>query len=126
MRMAAAGMQAATTNTPQAVQQRAMDPVCGVEVDPVTAKTAGLSSDYRGQTHYFSTIDCKTTFQKNPEGYSKAAVNTQGAKAGNRRTTPVKAPPSGDASMQGHSMESQGTTSQTTMDRKSGSSKQAN
>ena len=43
------------------------DPVCGMEVDPASA--AG-SSDYEGQTHYFCNLDCKQSFDAEPEKYA--------------------------------------------------------
>jgi YHS domain-containing protein len=43
-----------------------IDPVCGMEVDPVTA--AG-QSEYQGQTYYFCSAGCKDAFDRNPESY---------------------------------------------------------
>jgi YHS domain-containing protein len=42
------------------------DPVCGMEV---TYETAEARSEYEGQTYYFCSVDCKETFDKNPEKY---------------------------------------------------------
>lgn len=42
------------------------DPVCGMEV---TRDTAEARSNYEGQTYYFCSLDCKETFDKNPEKY---------------------------------------------------------
>ena len=44
----------------------AIDPVCGMQVDPATA--AG-SSEYKGQTYYFCSIGCKKQFDRNPEQF---------------------------------------------------------
>lgn len=44
----------------------AVDPVCGMEVDP---RPAAGTSQYRGQTYYFCSTGCKTTFDKDPEKY---------------------------------------------------------
>jgi Cu+-exporting ATPase len=44
--------------------QRAIDPVCGMEVDPATA--AGTSA-YQGTTYYFCSVGCKRQFDKNPQ-----------------------------------------------------------
>lgn len=44
----------------------AKDPVCGMEVDE--KKTAG-KVEYEGQTYYFCSPDCKTTFEQDPEKY---------------------------------------------------------
>ncbi|HLK19628.1 MAG TPA: heavy metal translocating P-type ATPase [Bryobacteraceae bacterium] len=50
------------------VQNRAgaLDPVCGMRVDPDHA--AGQSS-YQGQTYYFCSTGCKTKFENNPERF---------------------------------------------------------
>ena len=42
------------------------DPVCGMEV---TYETAQARSEYKGQTYYFCSLDCKAKFDKNPEQY---------------------------------------------------------
>ena len=42
------------------------DPVCGMEV---TYETAQARSEYDGETYYFCSIDCKETFDKDPERY---------------------------------------------------------
>jgi Cu+-exporting ATPase len=44
----------------------AIDPVCGMEVDP--AQAAG-SAEYKGQTYYFCAPGCKRAFEKEPEKY---------------------------------------------------------
>lgn len=44
----------------------AIDPVCGMEVDP---QTAAGSSEYMGQTYYFCSAGCKRDFEKDPERY---------------------------------------------------------
>ena len=43
------------------------DPVCGMEIDPASA--AG-SSEYEGQTHYFCNLNCKESFDAEPEKYA--------------------------------------------------------
>jgi len=43
------------------------DPVCGMKVDPTTAK--GGSSSYHGVDYYFCNPKCKTKFDANPEIY---------------------------------------------------------
>jgi len=48
----------------------AKDPVCGMEVDPVTA--AG-TSDYKGQSYYFCNLSCKKSFEEEPEKYLAGA-----------------------------------------------------
>jgi YHS domain-containing protein len=42
------------------------DPVCGMEV---TYETARARSEYNGETYYFCSLDCKETFDKDPERY---------------------------------------------------------
>lgn len=44
------------------------DPVCGMEIDPASA--AG-SSEYEGQTIYFCNLNCKQSFDAEPEKYAK-------------------------------------------------------
>lgn len=44
-----------------------VDPVCGMKVDPKTAK--GGTSNYKGQSYYFCNPKCKTKFDKAPEIY---------------------------------------------------------
>ncbi len=46
------------------------DPVCGMSVDPATAKQ---KADYRGQTYYFCGVGCNAKFVANPDQYLKAA-----------------------------------------------------
>lgn len=60
--------------------QMTKDPVCGMDVDPKTAK--GGSSEYKGDTYYFCNPKCKTKFDADPEGYlqpKEAAVPKEGA-----------------------------------------------
>lgn len=42
------------------------DLVCGMEIDPASA--AG-SSEYEGQTYYFCNLNCKKSFDAEPEKY---------------------------------------------------------
>ena len=42
------------------------DPVCGMTVDPATARAAGLSSEHEGQTYYFCARGCKLDFEEDP------------------------------------------------------------
>lgn len=46
------------------MQGKFKDPVCGTEV---TYETAQARSEYNGQTYYFDSLDCKETFDKDPE-----------------------------------------------------------
>lgn len=44
----------------------AIDPVCGMQVDEATAT---ITSSYKGQTYYFCSPTCRTSFNGNPEQY---------------------------------------------------------
>lgn len=44
----------------------AIDPVCGVSVDPQRAKYKAI---YRGKVYYFYSKWCMEEFEKNPEYY---------------------------------------------------------
>jgi Cu+-exporting ATPase len=44
----------------------AIDPVCGMTVDPHTAKHR---ADYRGHTYYFCAAGCRTKFVADPQKY---------------------------------------------------------
>lgn len=46
--------------------QEMKDPVCGMKVTPETAQAR---SQYHGETYYFDSLECKETFDKNPEKY---------------------------------------------------------
>jgi YHS domain-containing protein len=50
----------------------AIDPVCGMEVDPATA--AG-SSEYEGVTYYFCSVGCKRQFDKEPQVFVNQSQN---------------------------------------------------
>lgn len=44
---------------------KAIDPVCGMQVDPASAK----SSIYRGQPYFFCSTEHRDAFELNPEQY---------------------------------------------------------
>ena len=46
--------------------KHALDPVCGMSVDPLTA---AARSEYDGKTYLFCSAGCKATFDKSPERY---------------------------------------------------------
>jgi membrane fusion protein, copper/silver efflux system len=77
MKAAAAGIYGETSE----------DPVCGMEVDQGKTKAAGLTAEYKGQTFYFCSDDCKTKFAKEPTKYSwkvgKDATTEAGKRLGN-------------------------------------------
>jgi YHS domain-containing protein len=49
------------------------DLVCGMMVDP---KTAAGKSEYQGKTYYFCSPGCKKDFDKEPEKYVRAGVQS--------------------------------------------------
>ncbi len=59
-------------NLPSTVSVGAIDPVCGMTVDPETAKH---KADYKGGTYYFCSGSCKTKFKANPEKYLKPELD---------------------------------------------------
>ena len=44
----------------------AMDPVCGMEVDPATASQ---KTENQGQTYYFCAPGCRRAFESEPDKY---------------------------------------------------------
>ncbi len=52
-----------TDNAPTATVK---DPVCGMDVDPTTAKNR---SEYRGQTYFFCSRMCLQAFEDDPLRY---------------------------------------------------------
>ena len=46
----------------------AIDPVCGMSVDPATAPA---KAEHQGKTYYFCSDECKTKFQQEPDRYTK-------------------------------------------------------
>jgi YHS domain-containing protein len=51
----------------QKAPKEAQDPVCGMTVETATA----LTSDFKGKTYYFCSIDDKKEFEKSPATYIK-------------------------------------------------------
>ncbi len=49
----------------------AIDPVCGMDVDP---KQASGKSDYQGQTFYFCSPNCVAQFDADPHRYAQATL----------------------------------------------------
>ena len=67
----------------------AIDPVCGMSVDP---ETATWKTDYKGQTYYFCAGSCRTKFIANPGKYLAAEVSgvtMHAAPAGTKYTCPM-------------------------------------
>ena len=48
---------------------KAIDPICGMEVETETAK---WKADFQGQTYFFCSPGCKRTFEKEPEKILKS------------------------------------------------------
>ena len=46
--------------------EKAVDPVCGMEVDTATAK---YTAEHGGKTYYFCAEACKRAFEKDPHKY---------------------------------------------------------
>ena len=55
----------------QTQAEKPVDPVCGMSVDPATAKH---TVDYQGRTYYFCCGGCRTKFIADPEKYLKPAT----------------------------------------------------
>ena len=47
----------------------AVDPVCGMSVDPATAREAGLHSAFEGTDYFFCGRGCKLDFDEDPGRY---------------------------------------------------------
>ena len=50
-------------------EMNAIDPMCGMEVKPSEATSAGLVVEYGGKSYYFCGRGCKLEFQDDPERY---------------------------------------------------------
>jgi Cu+-exporting ATPase len=47
----------------------AVDPVCGMNVNPEIATAQALTSEHDGQTYYFCGKGCKLDFDEDPKKY---------------------------------------------------------
>ena len=66
---------------------KAIDPVCGMKVDPHTAKHR---ASHEGRPYYFCSAGCKTKFEANPGQYlAKEAAKPAPAKSGAIYTCPM-------------------------------------
>ena len=52
----------------------AVDPVCGMQVDPSLAPAQSL---YEGKSYYFCSVECKRTFDENPKECLKQAASSR-------------------------------------------------
>ena len=57
--------------SPGAKAKAVVDPVCGMTVDPATAKE---KVDYKGTTYYLCSAGCRSAFEKDPERYTDQAA----------------------------------------------------
>jgi YHS domain-containing protein len=48
---------------------KAIDPVCGMTVDPDSARASGLHSSYQGTDYFFCGKGCRLDFDEDPERY---------------------------------------------------------
>ena len=51
------------------VEGTAIDPVCGMSVDPDAARAKGLHSAYEGANYFFCSRGCKLDFDEDPKRY---------------------------------------------------------
>ena len=61
---------------PEKKAKLAKDPVCGMTVDPATAKE---KVDFGGATYYFCSAGCRSAFEKDPARYTAQMVRAGGA-----------------------------------------------
>src|SRR5690606_2593839 len=61
-------------------QNKVTDPVCGMRIDPATAK--GGSAEHAGTTYHFCNPGCRSKFIANPRQY-----------LGDKPAAPIEAPP---------------------------------
>lgn len=59
----------ANERTPMATAATTVDPVCGMSVDP---RTARFSAGHAGQTFYFCSPGCQRSFEADPQRYLAA------------------------------------------------------
>ncbi|NIZ91716.1 heavy metal translocating P-type ATPase, partial [Kineococcus rubinsiae] len=59
----------------QATRPSAVDPVCGMTVDPATT----VAAEHDGQTHHFCSDGCRAAFLKDPDRYASAALAGESA-----------------------------------------------
>ena len=82
-RMRSAGTQAPPAAAPEATTAagaagataEAIDPICGMTVDPAEARAAGLVSEHDGRSWFFCAPGCKKRFDADPAAaLAKAAA----------------------------------------------------
>lgn len=58
------------------MNDRAKDPVCGMEIDMAKAKAAGGVSEFQGRAYYFCFDSCKQKFARDPARYVQSHTQT--------------------------------------------------
>jgi P-type Cu+ transporter len=69
----ASGLVTLGTAKAQSAKQKVKDPVCGMDVDPATAKH---KLDHAGKLYYFCSAHCNEKFQADPDLYLKRPAST--------------------------------------------------
>lgn len=64
----AAGTDKAGREEVRGMHHKAVDPVCGMKI---RKKAAAGTSEYKGKTYYFCNVNCKKSFDEDPEKYLK-------------------------------------------------------
>jgi len=64
----------------------ALDPVCGMTVDPATAK--GGSVEHAGEVHYFCNPRCAAKFRERPDFFLRARAATRAVEPARERAAP--------------------------------------
>ncbi|MFO0593562.1 MAG: heavy metal translocating P-type ATPase, partial [Polyangiaceae bacterium] len=92
-----------------AAPSKAIDPVCGMEVDPATAEE---KAEHAGQTYFFCCDGCKEMFVKEPAKYLASSANgahtMQGMHGGHAHHEHAGCACSHEAKGAAHAMESSG------------------
>jgi Cu(I)/Ag(I) efflux system membrane fusion protein len=75
---AAPAPKSSTTHAAKSAGNEAIDPSCGMPVDPHKAADSGNTVAYHGATYYFCSSRCKKRFQNDPVGSLKRRQGTAG------------------------------------------------
>jgi YHS domain-containing protein/uncharacterized membrane protein YraQ (UPF0718 family) len=67
-------MMRSMAHSPESQSNLVKDPVCGMSVDPATAKER---VEYKGARYYFCSAGCRSTFEKNPARYTTQMVQAE-------------------------------------------------
>ena len=85
---------------PSAAHGTAVDPVCGMTVDPANADA---KTDYGGKTFYFCSTQCLASFQRDPAKYIPPSASTADAHAATAATPGPGLPRTDERSSRAHS-----------------------